>query len=523
MRYIQALYPVLLLALLVSPAIAKKQAEKRVALVIGNSGYRHTAHLDTPGNDAAQLARKLEKLGFHVLRRTDLDATHFAETMDSFSRSLRGADVALFYYAGHGLQFRGKNYIVPVDARLKNEFSLKRETFLVTDIIELMEAQARTNLVFLDACRNNPLAEKLRRSMSSTRSALLGRGLGRMSLVNGETLLVHAAASGTETLDSHGKYSPFASALLKHIGTPGLEVEVMLKRVTRSVQTATRELQQPERLSRLTSEFYFRKARLSTQTRAGDTAASSTFLAKRLAFLEAELKKQGENRFIPELVNIPGGMFMMGCVSGKDCQDDETPVHPVTLSPFQISKYETTFAQWDACVAAGGCKHKPGDRGWGRGNRPVIYVSWNDATAYASWLSKKTGQTWRLPTEAEWEYVARAGTTTRYAFGSTIRPDQANFGYRLKKTVPVGQCPANRFGVHDMQGNVWEWVSDRYSAKYYSSSPVKNPRGSATGASRGFRGGSWLFRARNLRSADRNNYAPNYRSNNLGFRLVRTR
>ena len=211
----------------------------------------------------------------------------------------------------------------------------------------------------------------------------------------------------------------------------------------------------------------------------------------------------------------------MGCLSGNDCQGDEMPVHKVSLSAFFITKYEITFAQWDACVADGGCKHKANDKGWGRGSRPVIDVSWQDATAYASWLSAKTGQVWRLPTEAEWEYVARAGTKTRYAFGDTIGAELANYGYLIRKTLPVGQYPANGFGVYDMHGNVWEWVSDYYDAKYYEHSPGKDPKGPQKGASRVFRGGSWLFEARNLRSSDRNSYAPNFRSNNLGFRLVR--
>ncbi len=231
----------------------------------------------------------------------------------------------------------------------------------------------------------------------------------------------------------------------------------------------------------------------------------------------------------PEVVHIPGGTFRMGCVSGKGCQDDEKPVHRVTISQgFYLSKYETTFAQWDACVADGGCKHKPGDEGWGRGNRPVINVSWDDAVQYAKWLSRKTGQTWRLPTEAEWEYAARSGTKTKYSWGNGIDCGKANYGngwdYSCESVNPgqtktVGSFSANKFGLHDMHGNVWEWVSDWYGK--YKNVHQTDPKGPRNGSSRVFRGGSWLFDARFLRSAYRDNFSPDIRYYFLGFRLLR--
>jgi formylglycine-generating enzyme required for sulfatase activity len=121
----------------------------------------------------------------------------------------------------------------------------------------------------------------------------------------------------------------------------------------------------------------------------------------------------------PEMVVVPAGEFTMG----SNDFDREKPPHKVTIGkPFAVGKFEVTFAEWDACVAATGCKQKPGDEGWGRGKRPVIYVSWNDAKEYAAWLSKKTGKSYRLLSEAEWEYAARAGTTTKYSFGETTSP-----------------------------------------------------------------------------------------------------
>lgn len=175
----------------------------------------------------------------------------------------------------------------------------------------------------------------------------------------------------------------------------------------------------------------------------------------------------------PEMVVIPAGSFMMGS-PGSEAQRDshEGPQHRVAIErPFAAGKYEVTFDEWDACVRENGCSYNPHDSGWGRGRRPVIYVSWNDAKAYAEWLSRKTGGNYRLLTEAEWEYVARAGTTTVFSFGNAIAPQQANYYNKVAdagspvaasrgQTVPVGSYPANAFGLHDVHGNAWEWTED---------------------------------------------------------------
>ena len=229
---------------------------------------------------------------------------------------------------------------------------------------------------------------------------------------------------------------------------------------------------------------------------------------------------------VPETVPIHGGTFSMGCVSGKNCYKDEKPVHRVTVGSFYLSKYETTFDQWDACYDDGGCSHYPDDEGWGRGNRPVINVAWNDAVQYAKWLSRKTGQVWRLPTEAEWEYAARAGSSTKYSWGNSIGRNKANCDgcgsqWDYKKTAPVGSFSANRFGLYDMHGNVWEWVYDWYGEKYYSSSPVSNPRGPGSGSHRVHRGGGWGSDAIFLRSAFRHYASSDLRYYDLGFRLLR--
>jgi formylglycine-generating enzyme required for sulfatase activity len=168
------------------------------------------------------------------------------------------------------------------------------------------------------------------------------------------------------------------------------------------------------------------------------------------------------------MVALPGGTFLMGSPEGEEGRDaDEGPQHEVTIRSFAIGKYEVTFEEWDACVAAGGCNgYQPDDRGWGRGRRPVINVSWDDAQAYMAWLAEATGKPYRLPSEAEWEYATRAGTTTRYAFGDEITEKEANFGGTVGKTTEVGSYPANAWGLHDIHGNVVEWVEDIWHNSY---------------------------------------------------------
>lgn len=228
----------------------------------------------------------------------------------------------------------------------------------------------------------------------------------------------------------------------------------------------------------------------------------------------------------PEMVVIPAGSFVMGSPASEEGRDpDEGPERTVRLSrPLAVGTFEVTFAEWDACVAAGGCSHWPGDQGWGRGTRPVINVSWNEAQDYVAWLSRRTGRTYRLLTEAEWEYAARGGTTTPWHTGLSISPSQANFwDSRLRRTQPVGSYPANRFGLHDMAGNVWEWVED-CPQRSYAGAPADASRAVTTGAcsSRGLRGGSWVDAPHFLRSANRGGGTPGGRFNLIGFRVART-
>src|SRR5262245_10930078 len=244
-------------SLLAAPA----QAERRVALVIGNSAYVNANVLRNPKNDAADFAETLKKVGFEVELGLDLDQRGLAQTIEKFARNLEGADVGLLYYAGHALQVNEKNYLVSTSAKLENEFLVASETMELEPVIRLMESKAPMNLIFLDACRNNPLADNLRRNMAALkRSGNLGRGLARIEGLGRDTLIAFAAAPGQEAADGSDRNSPFTAALLRHVPQPGLEVSVMLKEVAADVRRETRNAQRPQQLSDMSRTFYFAAA-----------------------------------------------------------------------------------------------------------------------------------------------------------------------------------------------------------------------------------------------------------------------
>ena len=265
----------------------------------------------------------------------------------------------------------------------------------------------------------------------------------------------------------------------------------------------------------------------------------SRSLAKIRAVKEEEdrwLKSPGRQfqdcAFCPQMVTLPAGNFVMGSLGNERGREgDEGPQHRVTiLEPFAVGIYEVTFEEWEACVLDRSCSRDPSDAGWGRGRRPVIHMSWVDTQEYVTWISRKTGKQYRLLSEAEWEYAARAGTQTRYSFGNQISRDQANYDSnssrifeRIKKTDRVGSYPPNRFGLHDMHGNVWEWVQDCWNDSYAGAPDKGQAWLSGICSHRVLRGGSWFSDSDNLRSADRY-WGPirgRVESERRGFRVAR--
>lgn len=243
----------------------------------------------------------------------------------------------------------------------------------------------------------------------------------------------------------------------------------------------------------------------------------------------------------PQMVVVPAGSFTMGSPSGESGREDgEGPQHTVRIgSAFAVGKYEVTWAEWEACVEDGGCNgYTPNDQGWGKGARPVINVTWEDAKAYITWLNLSVSgvrdEPYRLLTEAEWEYAARAGTQSAYWWGSTASHEYANYGTdrccrglasgrdRWMNTAPSGSFSANAFGLHDMHGNVWEWTEDCYQDSYTGAPTDGSARQVSNCSRRVVRGGSWGYTPQSLRSANRNWGDPSGRVNFIGFRVART-
>jgi formylglycine-generating enzyme required for sulfatase activity len=229
----------------------------------------------------------------------------------------------------------------------------------------------------------------------------------------------------------------------------------------------------------------------------------------------------------PEMLAVPVREFIMGSPKDeKGRAENEDPQHKVVFANrFAVSKFELTFDEWDTCVAYGGCPYI--DSVWGRGQQPAINVSWYDAKTYVAWLSRITGKKYRLLSEAEWEYAARAGSQMAYPWGDEIGKGNANCGscgseWDHKQTTPVGQFPANDFGLHDMQGNVWEWVEDCYHGNYNGAPTDGSAWTTGDCSLRVVRGGSWYVNPENLRSARRIRGTTDDPSIDLGFRVGRT-
>jgi hypothetical protein len=280
------LAPIVAYLLLVLPAAA----EKRVALVVGNSAYAHANALPNPVNDAGDMAKALAEVGFDVILGLDLSKSAFDGKVRDFARALEKADVALFFYAGHGLQASGRNHLVPVDAKLQVERDLDFEAISLDFVLKQMELdrEGKTNIVFLDACRDNPLARNLARSMG-TRSAAIGQGLAQVQTGVG-TFIAYSTQPGNVALDGEGRNSPFTAALTKGLSLPDRNLTAVMIEVRKDVLAATAGKQVPWDHSALTGDFYFQLAAAPGTLPRPDADA----VQRRLRELEEELKKKSD-------------------------------------------------------------------------------------------------------------------------------------------------------------------------------------------------------------------------------------
>jgi uncharacterized caspase-like protein len=297
-----------LAGLLAALALAEPAAaQKRVALIIGNGAYTHAGQLANPANDAADMAAALKDLGIEVILGLDLDKRGFDSRLRDFSRALADADTGILYYAGHGLQVGLRNYLVPTDAQLQSERDLEFETVALDFVMRQMEIgrEGRTNIVFLDACRDNPLARNLARAMG-TRSAGVGRGLAEVQAGVG-TFIAYATKPGEVALDGDGRNSPFTAALAKGVKAPGKSLTAVMVDVRKEVLAATRSRQVPWDHSALTGEFYFNLASapaMLPKTAPPAPPAETEAMQQRIRQLEDELKRKADPQLTLKLVEL---------------------------------------------------------------------------------------------------------------------------------------------------------------------------------------------------------------------------
>jgi formylglycine-generating enzyme required for sulfatase activity len=526
-RHNFTLLTILCLLLSTYQEVALGSQEWRFALLIGNQSYKEKP-LTNPHNDVDDLEKSLEAVGFRVRTLKDQSLREMKLAILGFGDLLSQNEnaVGLFYFSGHGMQYQGKNFLFPIGAMslVSMPEHLPFETVNVDYLLTTMEgAGNRLNLVFLDACRENPPTKGWYRSGKTE------LGLAPMQAPSG-SLIAYATGANRTAEDGFGqRNSPYARSLKQEILKPGIPIEEMLTNVRVTVKKETNDYQEPAYYSMLDGKFCFKgpcgQIPQKTITRPG-------------TIFQDPLK---DGSLGPEMVWIPAGTFQMGDIQG-DGDDDEQPVHQVSVAQFAMGRYEITVGEYLRFVHATG-RHAPGWQEIGskyniktgtdnyykkygsaltNKDHPIVGISWHDVKAYADWLTEQTGQNYRLPTEAEWEYAARAGTNTKYWWGNEIGVNQANchnehckdnFGY----TAPVGSFMANPFGLYDTVGNVWEWTCSEYENRYQG----KEKRCVSDAGLFVLRGGSWNGDAWRTRAAYRNGDGPTYRIDFLGVRLAR--
>lgn len=573
---------ILLLPFVGGRAFAQEPPGERWAVLIGVNDYADLNDLQYGKSDAATLAERLTQAGF-TRENVFLLADGAADSKDLPTRSnietrirnvLRVAepgDLVLVSFSGHGVHLDGKTYLCPADARTESPATTMIPLQVVYD--NLNRCRAARKLLWVDACRNDPWQSGSRSATEHARSAA-GVLESLRAPPEGILTLASCAAGQVSWEENQFGHGVFMHYLLEGIGGAADRDE----RGNRDNRVSLLELYN---YANIKTKRYVLNSRDRVQTPELFGRITGDF-----DIFEPESARPVEitNSIGMKLRLIPAGEFLMG--SGESAEilakvfekygkpppkadffEDERPQHRVRITrPFYLGAYEVTLGQFlmfyhDAKYrteaerdAKGGWgftgKYDPFEQrpqfvAWNTGfaqtnNHPVVNVSWNDAVAFCQWLSRKESKTYRLPTEAEWEYACRAGTRTRYYFGDDIEglatvgnvgdgTLRAEFGVRTDTisardgylfTAAVGQFKPNGFGLYDMHGNVWEWCADWYAEDYYANSPIDDPKGPPSGRWRVYRSGGWWDYPGNSRSADRGSLPPGETSIHVGFRVA---
>jgi hypothetical protein len=480
----------------------------RIALVIGNANYSGQRELHNTLYDAADMADAFEKLGFDVILEKNTTMREMDKAVVRFLARIKKDDLAFFYFSGHGMAVDEENYLLPVDFSPDPQQSMDQLAYRASKIRDEMDRSgAQLRVMVLDACRNNPYAKGKGDEGLKTMGSRQAEG----------TLIAFATNDGNVARETDGRNSLYTGYLLEALRDPKSDLERLLHNVAVQVYDASGKRQFPYLHGSVAGEFYFK----DPPAPSGDAAREAWNLVKdsgRRDLLEGFLKEYGSSEYAglarikiqalgaggpargEERVNpkdgltyvwIPPGKFRMGCSEGDtECDDDEKPAHEVEIAKgFWLGESEVTQAAYQKVVGKNPSYHKGVDL-------PVEQVNWNEAVSYCRAIGG------RLPTEAEWEYAARAGSSgARYGDVDRIAWTDANSG---GNTHSVKHKDPNAWGLYDMLGNVWEWVEDVYPGTQ----------------SRTLRGGSFNLSPRDARSSNRGRSVPGVHNDDLGFRCA---
>ncbi len=561
-------------------------ASERLALVIGNSHYNiANGYLPNAAGDAKAIAAALRAAGFEVIEIEGGEAKtqrEFEQAANDFIARLPGKEIGLFFYSGHGVQMDGTNYLIPTQETIADAYQIKYKALNINYVIDGMSAKKpNLSLVVLDACRDNPFPKSDKSGAS--------KGLGRMDAPN-DMLIAYATAPNQTADDGQNGHSPYAQAwlqgLTKAADTP---IPKFLNDIGIQVVDATGGKQSPRvESSPMHYSYCFRHCNdvepsqassanstrltintspagalvrilnLATAYQPGLTLKPGRYqlevthpgYARHLAWLNLTAGEQvhsvvleelnpassvptlaapptaSTDRYGIKLIPVTGGCFQMGSPASEAERSDDERQHRVCVGNFKLGETEVTQGQWRAVMGGNPSHFKECGDGC-----PVENVSWQDTQTFIAKLNQQTGQHYRLPSEAEWEYAARAGTATPFSFGNNITPEQANYdgnspyeggkkGLYRQTPVPVKSLPANPWGFYEMHGNVWEWTGSEWQDSYDDRHEKESINYANDNARLAVRGGSWNDNALYLRSANRYRFTATLRGNVVGFRLA---
>ena len=553
------IFAVFLLTLISGVIFAQNSASRRYALIIGNANYQRIEKLNNTVNDARDISAALREIGYQVDLKTDLNQYQMIDAVDAFAARLAAdrSSEGFFWYAGHAVQIRDENYLLPIDITVDSESRVRAGAFSLNSLLETLEGtRNKANVIILDSCRDNPLP---------TRSRGTGtRGLSVINDMPSDLFVMFSTAPGNKAEDGAAgrRNSPFAEAFLKYIKSSE-PLSIVAAHVANETLTLTDQRQRPFYRGSIISDVYYTlnpAGRGPVQTaqptpaapppapaapapQPTPTAASRPAPAPQPAIVPPPAPVPAPQAVVNPFVQISGGVFAMG---GNSTYDKS---RHVAVSSFNMGRSEVTQREYQQVMGANPSMFK-GD------NLPVEQVSWYDAVEYCNRRSQIEGLTpvytidknikdadntssidnvkwvvtwdrnangYRLPTEAEWEFACRAGTTTVYNIGTNTPAGLSRAGWYENnsgnRTHPVMQKSPNTLGLYDMHGNVTEWCWDWYAS--YPDEGEVDPAGASSGLNRISRGGSWGTSAESAGSSYRLYYNPSYKSSSLGFRVVR--